>query len=146
MGISVLSWEFTTTQHYSIWTNDNFVFHPFKSIDLGGSFKDAPKRTTSCFYPPTPPSARLTVTHPPHTGDFRFLRTTNPCRHAVSSNYYPMSTADMNGALIYRRISTIFSGDRHDDPRVFTQIDSDVALATARQSFLGERDRRPHSQ
>ncbi|GBM85112.1 hypothetical protein AVEN_62868-1 [Araneus ventricosus] len=145
MGISVLRWGFKTTLHYSIWTNDRFVSHPFKSIDLGGSFTDAPKRTTSCFYPPTPPSARLPATHPPPHGDFRFLRTTNSYRHAVSSNYSPMPTVDMNGAITSRRISTILPGDRHDDTRVFSQIAPAVALATAGQSFLGERCQTPHS-
>ncbi|GBO19647.1 hypothetical protein AVEN_135886-1 [Araneus ventricosus] len=78
MGISVLSWGFTTKLHYSILTNDRFVSHPFNSIDLGGSFKDAPKRTTSCFYPPTPPSARLTATHPPPQGGFSLFEVRAP--------------------------------------------------------------------
>ncbi|GBN12741.1 hypothetical protein AVEN_35692-1 [Araneus ventricosus] len=67
----VLSWTFVTTQIYSIWTNDWFVFHPFKSMDIGGSFTDAPKRTTSSsillLLPPTIPLL--------HMGDFRFLET-----------------------------------------------------------------------
>ncbi|GBM92811.1 hypothetical protein AVEN_182702-1 [Araneus ventricosus] len=74
--------------HYSIWTNDRFVSDPFKSIDLGGSFKDAPKRTASCFYPPTPPSARLTATHPPPPeGGFSLfeVRAPSPTRPDFSS-------------------------------------------------------------
>ncbi|GBN66957.1 hypothetical protein AVEN_113736-1 [Araneus ventricosus] len=45
------------------WTNDRLHFHPFKSIDLGGSFTDAPKRSTDYFNPPTTPPARLIPTH-----------------------------------------------------------------------------------
>ncbi|GBN47078.1 hypothetical protein AVEN_202211-1 [Araneus ventricosus] len=47
-----VSGTFTTTLFYSIWTNDRFVFHPFRSIDLGRSFTDSPKSTTGCFDPP----------------------------------------------------------------------------------------------
>ncbi|GBL69427.1 hypothetical protein AVEN_78840-1 [Araneus ventricosus] len=46
------------------------VHHPFHqfsthSIDLDGSFTNAPKRTTGCFHPPTLPLASLTPTHIP---------------------------------------------------------------------------------
>ncbi|GBM56613.1 hypothetical protein AVEN_155955-1 [Araneus ventricosus] len=57
---------FTTTLFYFIWTNDRFVFHPFKLRDFGGSFMDVP---TTPFNPPIPSPPRLT---PTHTEDFRF--------------------------------------------------------------------------
>ncbi|GBN77622.1 hypothetical protein AVEN_215990-1 [Araneus ventricosus] len=56
-----------TTLHYSISNNDQFAFHPFKSIDLGGSFTEAPKRTTSRFDPPTPPMLPLPPPNAPPT-------------------------------------------------------------------------------
>ncbi|GBM90599.1 hypothetical protein AVEN_205810-1 [Araneus ventricosus] len=47
-----LNWAFTSSPIHSIWTKGRFVFHRFKSIDLGRSFTEAPKCTIGHFTPP----------------------------------------------------------------------------------------------
>ncbi|GBM65982.1 hypothetical protein AVEN_247762-1 [Araneus ventricosus] len=38
--LSILRWAFKSRLLHSIWPKDRFVFHPFWSIDLGGSFTE----------------------------------------------------------------------------------------------------------
>ncbi|GBN05567.1 hypothetical protein AVEN_124606-1 [Araneus ventricosus] len=54
-SIRSLSWEFTRALLYSISPKDQFVFQTFMSIDLGGSFTEAPKCTVDRFDSPYSP-------------------------------------------------------------------------------------------
>ncbi|GBN69379.1 hypothetical protein AVEN_84438-1 [Araneus ventricosus] len=63
----------------------------------------------------------------------------------MCNRFKSYSLTRINEALTSRKITTIWSCHCHDDPRVVIQIAPNVGIATARQSFLGERGRRLRS-
>ncbi|GBO07248.1 hypothetical protein AVEN_203426-1 [Araneus ventricosus] len=77
LGLAAAGFDLKLDIHHEAvlhWTNNVFVFHSFKLIDLAGSYTNVPKRTIGCFDHPYS-SSRQTDSHPPslpHTGNFRF--------------------------------------------------------------------------